>query len=203
MGVAVTFHDAPGAAFDLDAWIASSTAAQRTVILTSDPAIPARLARLDARAARANRSRRPLIDAEYERLWKAWQTSKETWVLRELSWAESIALRAAHPDVSTDESRGAADLHLLTLMIASRTTAAGTQAAESETLTADGILNPNYRPAVDVDQLKALRARPGRQNDITILLKAAADLLAYDYCASESALRANRAVRCASKRAGA
>lgn len=142
------------------------------------------------------------IDAEMEALYAEWEASKETWVVRALSTDEIRALQKAHPapegpaplskkataaaktahaqksEAWTKEAlrvRDEADLHYLTWALLRIETSKGTASAQGTPLDVDGALNEDFVPAATVDQLKALRSRPGRQNDVTKLLEAAVD----------------------------
>lgn len=142
------------------------------------------------------------IDAEMEALWDLWEASKETWLVRALSAEEIKALRKAHPAPEMPRPikknspaaakaehekkvaawqeqamvvRDEADLEYLTWALVSIETAKGTARAHGEPLDEEGNRSEDFRPAATVAQLKALRARAGRQNDIAVLLAAAVD----------------------------
>lgn len=142
------------------------------------------------------------IDAEAAALYDQWEASKETWVVRALSNEEIRALQKAHPvpegprplskkataaaktahaqasEEWTAEAlrvRDDADLHYLTWALLRVETSKGTAVCQGTPLEVDGALNEDFRPAATVATLKALRARPGRQNDIARLLEAAVD----------------------------
>jgi len=212
----------PASALDFDAWLATGTTGQATVVLHNARHIPDLLAQLERRHAIAKKASADpdasvsddfglaAIEAEYEELWTAWEASKETWVIRAASDDEVQAINRAHeaphmPDepkapgknspepvkaryvaekASYDEAleawRPAAveyqdevNLHYLVSMIIRVETAAGVALPQGDLLTVDGELNPGFRPAVTVEQIRALRRMPGRQDDVPALLAAA------------------------------
>lgn len=142
------------------------------------------------------------IDAEMTALYEQFEASKETWVVRALSNEEIRALQKAHPApvaplalskkaaaaVKTAHAqkqaewteaalrvRDESDLHYLTWALVRVETSHGTATALGTPLDADGDLNEEFVPAASVALLKALRSKPGRQNDIAKLLEAAVD----------------------------
>ncbi len=212
----------PAAALDFDAWLATGTTGQATVVLHNARHIPDLLAQLEQRHAVAKKAAADpeaavsddfglaAIEHEYQALWDQWEASKETWTMRAASTDEVRAINRAHtappmpavPDEprknspepvqaryrqekqAYDEAMKAwqplavayqdeVNLHYLTAMIIRVETAAGVAEPQGELLDVDGELNPDFRPAITVGQMRALRKRPGRQQDYTTLLEAA------------------------------
>lgn len=142
------------------------------------------------------------IDAEAAALYEQWEASKETWVVRALSNEEIAVLRKAHPVPEgpaplskkptaaartahaqktaawveqAERVRDESDLHYLTWALVRVETAKGSAVAQGTPLNIDGEPNEQFVPAASVATLKALRARPGRQNDLTKVIEAAVD----------------------------
>ncbi|RHA38741.1 hypothetical protein [Cellulomonas rhizosphaerae] len=141
------------------------------------------------------------IDAALEALWVKWEESKETWLVRALSVDEIKLLRTRHPvedqppTPGKGASRGTREAHeallkawaermqdtleaiqyaQLEAAIVSITTSKGVATARGT------VLDEDFRPAVTAAQLRAMHARPGRQNDVKQLLNASQDATASD-----------------------
>lgn len=141
------------------------------------------------------------IDTDLQAAWDALQPSKETWTVRALAEDEIKKIRLEHPIPSAPtkpsakatrqtkttyekamlawaqaatELRDAADLTYLSVAILRMTTTKGTLQSTGT------YVEDTWEPAVTVEQLKHLRARPGRQGDFTSLLQAAVDATTSD-----------------------
>jgi len=207
---------------DFDAWLATGTIGQATVVLHNARDLPDRLAQLDHRhdvltraikkageSSLADDEELAAIQTEYDALYAEWQASAETWVMRAASdevrainrahtappmpaepkapsknSPEPVKARYAQEKAEFDEAmkvwqpaavayQDDVNLHYLTSMIIRVETSAGVAVPQGDLLDGDGELNPGFRPAVTVEQIRALRKVPGRQDDFPRLLDAA------------------------------
>jgi hypothetical protein len=193
--------DAP-AVLDFDAWLATGTVAQRTVELHNDRRIVDDLLNLDRRrqvVAKATTTGEAsiteggaeiaAIDAQYEDLYARWQASKETWVVRALSGEEVDEIKRRHPvdpmpeQPGKNSPAGARVIHETAMRAWAEHAARVRDESDLDFLSVAIVRVETALGTADhisVEQLRALRTRPGRQGDITALLKAAAEALTAD-----------------------